>query len=82
MYDYYWGFSAAKVELILGDCPITVYKRNEDNNNKPKPGDPDYKPDEEKLRRSVEKWKERKRRRKYDLKHFLATGEKIPNKEK
>lgn len=81
MYGYYWGFSAAKIELILGDCPLTVYKKREDD-HKPRPGDPNYKPDEEKLRRSVEKWKERKKKRKFDLKHFLATGEKIPNQEK
>lgn len=81
MYGYYWGFSAAKIELIFGDCPLTVYKKREDD-HKPRPGDPNYKPDEEKLRRSVEKWKERKKKRKFDLKHFLATGEKIPNQEK
>lgn len=81
MYGYYWGFSAAKIELILGDAPITVYKMREDV-HKPKPGDPNYKPDADKLNKAVEKWKRRKKQRKFDMKHYLATGEKIPNQEK
>lgn len=80
MWGYYWGFSAAKIELILGDAPLTVYKRREDEQQL-KPGDPGYKPDEEKLNRAVEKWKKRKRQRGFDMKHYLATGEKIPNQE-
>lgn len=77
MYEYYWGHTAAQIELIEIDAPFTCYKKRDKNEGK-KPGDSGYIPDEEKLKRSVEKWKERKKRRKFDMKHFIATGEKIP----
>lgn len=76
-WEWLWGRTAAQIELRSIDQPITVYKH--DDNNKPKPGDPNYRPDEEKMKRAVEKWKERKAKRKYNMAHFLATGEKIPN---
>ena len=81
MYGYYWGFSAAQVDLIMGDAPITVYKKREDE-QKLKPGDPGYKPDAAKLDKAVEKRKKKKKARGFDMKHYLATGEKIPNQEK
>ena len=86
MYEYYWGHTAAQIELIDADVPFTCYKRRDKNDeavtaNKPRPGEPGYKPDAEKLERAVEKWKERKKRRKFDMKHYLATGEKIPVKQ-
>lgn len=77
MYEYYWGHTAAQIELMDIDQPFTCYKKRDDNEGI-KPGDPGYKPNAEKLERAVEKWKERKKRRKFDMKHFLATGEKIP----
>lgn len=79
-WEWLWGRTSAQIQIRTIDQPIVVYKKREDD-GKPKPGDPGYKPDEEKLKKAVEKWKERKRQRKFDMKHYLATGEKIPNKE-
>lgn len=35
MWGYYWGYTAAQIELMAADCPITVYnhkgKRNKKN---------------------------------------------------
>lgn len=80
MYEYYWGHTAAQIDLIDFDQPITVYKRHDPNHGL-KPGDKGYKPDEKKLKRAVERWKERKKKREergFRLDKFLQTGEKIP----
>lgn len=77
MYEYYWGHTAAQIDLMNIDAPFTCYKKRDPNEGK-KPGDPGYVPDAKKLEDAVEKWKERKKRRGFDMKHYLATGEKIP----
>lgn len=80
MYEYYWGHTAAQINLWEFDAPFTCYARRDPNEGK-KPGDPGYKYDAEKMEKTVKKWKERKKRRKFDMKHYLATGEKIPVKQ-
>lgn len=25
MYEYFWGYTAAQIELMMADCPIIVY---------------------------------------------------------
>ena len=85
MYEYRYGMTIAQLELIKYDQPFTAYKRRDPNEGL-KPGDPGYKPDAEKLKASVERWKKRKEERKkrgWILERFLKTGEKVPiqNKE-
>lgn len=83
MYEYYWGHTAAQIELIDIDQPLTVIKH--DNTGKPKPGEKGYVPDARKLDECVQRWKKRKAERDKDgfiLDRFLATGEKVPSKDK
>ncbi len=80
MYEYYWGHTAAQIEIIDIDQPMTVFKKHDPNEGK-KPGDPGYKYSKKKLEMTVEKWKQRKAEREkrgFDLNQFLRTGEKIP----
>lgn len=80
MYEYYWGHTAAQIELIDVDSPVVCYKKHDPNEGL-KPGDKGYKPNAEKLKSSVEKWKKRKAEREkrgFRLDRFLATGEKVP----
>ena len=80
MYEYYWGHTAAQIQLIDIDQPITVYKRK-DSNSGLKPGDKGYKPNKKKLDAAVERWQKRKAEREnrgFKLDQFLRTGEKVP----
>ncbi len=80
MYEYYWGHTAAQIELIDIDQPLTVYAKH-DSKSGLKPGDKGWKPDAKKLEESVRKWKKRKAEREkrgFRLDRFLATGEKVP----
>lgn len=80
MYEWYWGHTAAQIQLIDIDQPITVYKRH-DSNDGLKPGDKGYKPNAKKLEETVERWKKRKAEREkrgFKLDTFLRTGEKVP----
>ena len=80
MYEYYWGHTAAQIDLIDIDQPMIVYAR-QDKNHGLKPGDKGYKPDKKKLDAAVERWKKRKAEREkrgFKLDTFLRTGEKVP----
>ena len=80
MYEYYWGHTAAQIQLIDIDQPIIVYKR-QDQNSGLKPGDKGYRPDKKKLDAAVERWQKRKAEREkrgFKLDQFLKTGEKVP----
>jgi len=80
MYEWYWGHTAAQIQLIDIDQPLTVYKRH-DSNSGLKPGDKGYKPNAKKLEEAVERWKKRKAEREkrgFKLDQFLRTGEKVP----
>ena len=84
MFEYRCGMTIAQIELMQYDQPFTAYKRRDPNEGK-KPGDPGYKPDAEKLKASVEKWKKRKAEREkrgWSLEKFLRTGEKVPTEHK
>lgn len=79
MFEYYWGHTAAQVQLIIYDRPKTVYKM--DRNRGLKPGEKGYKPDKKKLDAAVERWKKRKAERErqgFSLDKFLSTGKKEP----
>ena len=81
MYEYYWGHTAAQIELIDADAPMICYKKHEGSRSGLKPGDKGYKPDAKKLEDTVAKWKKRKAAREargFKFGHFLATGEKVP----
>lgn len=85
MYEYYWGHTAAQIELIDVDAPMICYKKHDDDTkNNLKPGDKGYKPNAKKLESTVDRWKKRKAAREargFKLGHFLATGEKEPMEE-
>ena len=34
MWGYYWGYTAAQIELMAVDCPITVYNHKDNKFNK------------------------------------------------
>ena len=53
---------------MTADAPFVAYKKKD----KPKPGDPNYKADPEKIQRDYEKWLERKKKRKVSLNSFLG----------
>ena len=81
MYEWYWGHTAAQIELIDADAPMICYKKHDDANKGLKPGDKGYKPNEKKLEDAVQKWKKRKAEREgrgFKLSSFLETGEKTP----
>ena len=80
MYEYYWGHTAAQIQLIDIDQPITLYKKSDPNEGL-KPGDKGWKPNAKKLKKTVEDWKKRKAEREkrgFKLDTFLRTGEKVP----
>ena len=80
MYEWYWGHTAAQIQLIDVDHPITLYKKSDPNSGL-KPGDKGYKPSAKKLEEAVERWKKRKAEREkrgFKLDTFLRTGEKVP----
>ena len=47
MYEYYWGHTAAQIQLIDIDQPITLYKMSDPNEGL-KPGDKGWKPNAKK----------------------------------
>lgn len=88
MWDYYWGLTAAQVELLTIDQPIVVYKADK----KEAPWK-DGKVSEEYAKSQYRKWLERKQQReregktidlektfakgrKVDMKTYMETGEK------
>lgn len=79
MYEYYWGHTAAQIELMKIDAPLTVYRSNREN--KPKPGQEGYKKTAAEAARDYARWKARKEEEKrkgitVDMNTFLQTGEK------
>lgn len=85
MWDYYWGLTAAQIELLVIDQPIVVYKADEDNDKPWKKGtvSGSY------AKNQYEKWLEKKKKRdaegknldifnqgkRIDFQHFVETGE-------
>ena len=68
MWEYYWGYTKAQVELMSADAPFVAYKARE----KAKPGEPGYKADPDKIQREYERWLEKKKSRKVGLNTFLG----------
>ena len=91
MWDYYWGLTAAQVELLTIDQPIVVYKADKDNDKPWKNGTATagY------AKSQYQKWLEKKKKReaegkdlgkmfqngrKIDFEKLLGTGEEKPLK--
>ena len=78
MWDYYWGLTAAQVELLTIDHPIVVYKKDD---KKEKPWK-DGKVSAEYANKAYLKWLERKKQRErtgksIDLGKTFANGQKV-----
>lgn len=91
MWDYYWGLTAAQVELLTIDQPIVVYKADKDNDKPWKNGTAT----ENYAKSQYQKWLEKKKKReaegkdlgkmfqngrKIDFDKLLSTGEEKPLK--
>ena len=91
MWDYYWGLTAAQVELLTIDQPIVVYKADKDNDKPWKNGTVT----EGYAKSQYQKWLEKKKKReaegkdlgkmfqngrKIDFDKLLGTGEEKPLK--
>lgn len=79
MWDYYWGLTAAQVELLCADQPTVIYKK--DKSNEPKPGEKGFERTAEQAQKAYEQWKKRKEQEKkqgkvISLGTFIQTGEK------
>jgi hypothetical protein len=85
MWDYYWGLTAAQVQLLMVDMPIVVYKADKDNDKPWKKG----KVSGGYANKQYQKWLEKKKKReaegktldfqqgrRVDFQHFVDTGEK------
>ena len=59
MYEWYWGYTQAQIELASVDAPFVAYEAKE----KPKPGDPGFKSDPEKIRLAYQRHLEKKKKR-------------------
>ena len=87
MWDYYWGLTAAQVELLTIDQPIVVYKKDEDNDKPWKNGTVSGSYADKQYQKWLAKKKQREAEgknlditqiqqgRRIDLGHLVATGE-------
>lgn len=79
MYEYYWGHTAAQIEMIESDRPLTLFKSHK---NDIKPGQRGFKKTAADAANDYQKWLDNKKRlekkfgRKLELDTFLRTGEK------
>ena len=76
MWDYYWGLTAAQVELLTIDQPIVVYKADKDNDKPWKNGTAT----EGYAKSQYQKWLEKKKKREAegkDLGKMFQNGRKI-----
>lgn len=84
MWDYYWGLTAAQVELLTIDQPKVVYKKDDDNDKPWKKGTVS----ESYANKQYQQWLEKKKKReaegkdlefrqgrRVDFSHYLETGE-------
>lgn len=69
MYEYYWGHTAAQVDLMTADAPFVAYKKREQTKEEKMKN---Y--TREKAKRDYDRWLERKKNRKTGLQTFLGNG--------
>lgn len=67
MWEYYWGYTSAQIELASIDAPMVAYKKREKTKEEKLNG---YTRD--KAKRDYERWLERKKNRKTSLQTFLG----------
>ena len=53
MWGFYDGYTAAQIELLAIDCPITTYAKNKKGNGKNEPA----RADADDVRRSADAWR-------------------------
>ncbi|KGF52445.1 hypothetical protein HMPREF9302_04020 [Prevotella amnii DNF00058] len=71
MYEYYYVYTIAQIELMNIDVPMTCY-RHERGKNDP--------PSRKEMDNAVKKWEERKKHRKWKMEDLLKG--KLPKEEK
>lgn len=70
MYEYLYGYTRAQLELMGVDKPFVAYKKRDD-------GGKSGVTSEAKQVAAVERWKERRKKRKFNFQEFLQTGAKV-----
>lgn len=68
MYEYYYVYTIAQIELMNIDVPMTCYRRKRDK---------DAPPTREEMDETVRKWEERKKRRKWKIEDLLNSKKEI-----
>lgn len=66
MYEYNWVYTIAQIELMNIDAPITCYKKRKRAEGE--------KPTQKEMGETVERWKERKKKRKWKMQDLLRKG--------
>lgn len=66
MYEYNWVYTIAQIDLMNIDAPITCYKKRKRADGE--------KPTQKEMDETVEKWKERKKKRKWNMQDLLRKG--------
>lgn len=70
MYDYYWVYTSAQIELMNADAPFIAYKKR-DNKDEEKPSGNGGEPTKESCEETVRKWQERRKKRRFKVEEFL-----------
>ena len=85
MYDYYWVYTSAQIELMNADAPFIAYKKR-DKKDEENPSDGGTEPTKESCEETVRKWQERRKKRRFKVQDFLQgrlnTKEKSQSQEK
>ena len=68
MYEYYYVYTIAQIELINIDVPMTCYRHKRDK---------DAPPTRAEMDETVRKWEERKKRRKWKIEDLLNSKKEI-----
>lgn len=69
-YDYWWGYTAAQLELMAVDQPVVVYKK----------AAKDKAPSKEKMMKLAERWKKERAGRKSYVGREVSLSEILSNK--
>lgn len=70
MYDYYWVYTSAQIELMNADAPFIAYKKR-DKKNEENPSENGGEPTRESCEETVRKWQERRKKRRFKMQEFL-----------
>lgn len=85
MYDYYWVYTSAQIELMNADAPFIAYKKR-DKKDEGNPSGNGGEPTKESCEETVRKWQERRKKRRFKVQDFLQgrlnTKEKSQSQEK